>query len=158
MTRSRALPWMVVAGCLAIPLGLAGGTELQSRGVARTGELDADDPRGWTWVNPRPQGNDLLSVWVLDDQRAYAAGSAATLVRLESGGRTATFLDTSNRLQAFRDLAFVSEDVGWALYGNGVFKTEDAGLTWTEQRVPAVSPQLMQVKFLDARTGFISAR
>lgn len=93
MNRPGVLKRLFVAGCFVVAVAQS----------ARPGEAAAE-PRGWIWANPTPQGNDLFAVARIDDQIAYAAGAAGTLVRLTKGGREATFLDTPVVYQTFHDV------------------------------------------------------
>lgn len=41
---------------------------------------------GWFWQNPLPTGNDLLDIFVFDQNTAVAAGALGTVIKTVDGG------------------------------------------------------------------------
>src|ERR1043166_5195450 len=48
----------------------------------------SDDPEGWFWQNPLPQGNDLFNVAAIDGQHALAIGASGTILQTTDAGTT----------------------------------------------------------------------
>ncbi len=49
--------------------------------------LFADPQPGWTWHSPRPQGNHLNDIQVIDANTVVAVGNIGTVIRSEDGAK-----------------------------------------------------------------------
>ncbi|MDP8285890.1 MAG: hypothetical protein RAP03_04405, partial [Candidatus Electryonea clarkiae] len=65
----------------------------------------------WQWQSPWPQGNDLHTVWVLDEDHIMAGGEFGTLIETHDGGENWDVRYFDN-VAYFKDLQFVSDDTG----------------------------------------------
>jgi len=109
----------------------------------------------WKWQNPLPQGNDLLDVFVFDQNNAIAVGAKGSILKTNDGGNNWNFQSnaggTANILQS---VYFYNEMLGWAVGTNGsIIKTSDGGANWVSQTSSATS-ELEAVFFVDADTGW----
>ena len=101
---------------------------------------------GWQWLDPQPQGNDLVRVVALGAQRAVAAGDNGALLTTSDGGASWGAHDLGIVGAHVAALSFVSGNDGWAAVWqqgrNGglnrayIAHTGDGGATWTTQRFP----------------------
>ncbi len=97
----------------------------------------------WTWLQPTPQGNTLLSSTVVGNT-AYFLGESSTLLITSDGGTSwkinspfyypkdiASYGDNS-----VQRLTFADASRGWISRGiGGLFYTTDAGQTWTRKMI-----------------------
>jgi photosystem II stability/assembly factor-like uncharacterized protein len=107
----------------------------------------------WSWLNPLPQGNNLMSVFFADANNGWAVGQWGSMVRTTNGGATWTKLEsgTSNGLSS---VFFVNASTGWASGGFGtLLKTTDGGSTWAHQNSGA-SRTLYALSFVNDTTGW----
>lgn len=118
--------------------------------------------QGWTWQNPLPQGNDLNEISIINEDIAYAVGDVGTIIKTVDGGESWEVLSKINNYNNFsvRDITgvyFINENTGFAVssdYGNHlVFKTTDAGETWSSYNV---GERFSSVLFIDQNIGFIA--
>jgi len=68
----------------------------------------------WEWLNPKPQGNTLRSIKVLEANTLVAFGNGGTLLKSTDAGSTwkVSLADSVGR--EFRASTFVSSLVGYA--------------------------------------------
>src|SRR3989442_1054064 len=73
--RSRALRhWTILLGCLGVVLALPGSQMAQQ-------------PPGWQWQNPLPQGNAINSIrFAADKKYGWAVGSDGAILHTPNGG------------------------------------------------------------------------
>ncbi|MBK8146897.1 MAG: hypothetical protein IPK58_01435 [Acidobacteria bacterium] len=131
--------------CLAL-LGLALAAPAQTRKAS-----------GWSWQNPRPQGNSLISIhFAPDKELGFAVGSDGTILRTENGGfdwsRVAAPIDTTLAGVFVRD---AKRAVAVGVRGT-ILVTENAGKDW-RQIVTDVRDHLSGVAFAGDgfRTGWV---
>src|SRR5258708_29834863 len=43
-------------------------------------------PQAWKWINPKPQGNPLHSVYFINRDSGFCVGDAGTIMRTTDGG------------------------------------------------------------------------
>src|ERR1043166_6980553 len=55
---------------------------------------------GWFWQNPRPQGNNLYGVFMLDPLRAVAVGGGGTILKTDDEGIHWTLIDDPAQLRS----------------------------------------------------------
>ena len=85
----------------------------------------------WTWHNPRPQGDNLLSVWGASGSDVFAVGESGTVVHYD--GAVWTVLDCGSAT-ALQDVWGVSgTDVYIVGYGGQVLHHDGTG--WTGENV-----------------------
>src|SRR6266550_3099697 len=73
-----SLPQRLAPVAIAVFLGLPAAAQAAPVAVAHA---------GWTWGNPRPQG-DTLSAIDFQGQRGYVVGEFGTMLRTDDGGAT----------------------------------------------------------------------
>ena len=92
--------------------------------------LSAQD--GWFWQNPRPQGNTLNDIDIINDQLAYAIGNRGTLLKTADGGENWQIKQT-NSLADLKTITFINESNGWVCSDTAIIKTTDGGNSWINQ-------------------------
>ena len=124
---------------------------------------------GWLWQNPRPQGDPVNAIDLVDANLGFAVGGQSYLYNGTFGGgmvlRTtdggATWTTVAHTPHPLRSVCFVSPSLGWAVCGSDVLgsgagevmKTADGGTSWTAQAAGTQEP-LAAVCFTDARNGW----
>jgi len=112
--------------------------------------LRRSEDYGATWDNVVPTGiNGLAAEYWLDGQTGFAAGVNKLLAKTHDGGDTWETVAFGQNHPTWRYYAyacyFLTADTGWLggmvvfpdnTYAGFMLKTEDGGLTWTEQTVP----------------------
>ena len=87
----------------------------------------------WKWLNPKPQGNDLRAVCILDQNTWFAAGTVGTIIKTTNGGTSWSIQNLTHRSRytSFEDICFPSADTGYLTdYYGEIFRTTDGGTTW----------------------------
>jgi photosystem II stability/assembly factor-like uncharacterized protein len=117
----------------------------------------------WEWQNPKPQGQNLRSVYFVDATTGYAAGEAGTFLKTEDGGLTwdIILLDPSLKINC---LYFTDAETGYigggkwdgSAWTGHVLKTIDGALTWNELNINPC-PIVSAMQFPSATTGYIGA-
>ena len=116
---------------------------------------------GWSWGNPTPQGNTLVTIDFVQG-RGFAAGDAGTVLRTDDGGTTWTGLSTGTSADLKR-LQVLDPDTLTVLGGEGCVlrRSDDAGKTFhkifivAEQNCPA---PVEAFTFVDRQTGYLLLR
>ena len=122
--------------------------------VGERGVIWSTDDGGRHWhLQDSPLNCRLEAVHFLDENRGWAVGgwtqpflhkSAGVVLRTDNGGRRWTTMPTPT-LPALKDVYFFDARRGWAagnasaMYGSGVYRTEDGGRSWSA--VAGVQPQ-----------------
>jgi photosystem II stability/assembly factor-like uncharacterized protein len=112
-----------------------------------------------------PEDATLRSAFFIDHKEGWAVGDEGVILHTLSGGQTWERQATGLR-SSLRSVHFITRDVGWVVgreelpYGMGssgvVLYTNNGGLEWKMQRQLAkVLPGLNQIRFVDAKTGFM---
>ena len=117
----------------------------------------------WQWQSPWPQGNDLHTVWVLDEDHIMAGGEFGTLIETHDGGENWDVRYFDN-VAYFKDLQFVSDDTGYVfggvdsiLFDDGyLFRTVNQGETWAV--VSRLHYTTNNIFFLNSEIGWTSGR
>ncbi len=88
---------------------------------------------GWTWVNPKPEGNQLYDVAICGASYAVAVGELGLILRSTDNGEHWTKISSGTKV-ALNSVSIAENGTGWivGLYGT-VLKTTDFGLTWSPQ-------------------------
>lgn len=126
----------------------------------------AQTSQNWKWSHMTPQGNRLnyIKLWSTTDW--YAAGFAGTFMKTSDGGQTWSIrhdvgrkVGTSLQSSPIYDAHFFDVNNGIVVGGNAsIFRTTDAGATWTEATSPFAASStvtLYQVYFLNNSVGYI---
>src|ERR1019366_5560356 len=107
----------------------------------------------------------LRSAFFIDHKEGWVVGDEGSILHTLNGGRTWQRQPTGLR-SSLRSVHFLTPDVGWVVgreelpYGMGsvgvVLYTNNGGLEWkVQQQLARVLPGLNQIRFVDAKTGFM---
>ena len=115
-----------------------------------------------TWVGSkiRTNGQDLNTVYFVDNKRGWIGGDSGFLSRTEDGGRT-WIRQSISTTAGINDIYFRDQEAGFLLAGNRIFITRDEGTRWTEARVfqPAefegADVELYSVRFSSKKKGWV---
>src|SRR5262249_37258849 len=109
---------------------------------------------GWFWQNPRPQGNPLFSVSVLDANTVIAVGDVGTVIKTTDGGETWTAQPpTAGTPPTRHGVSYVDADTATAVGACGtILRTTDGGATCASQ-TSGTTMNLSGVSFVNANTG-----
>ena len=89
--------------------------------------------KGWTWLNPKPEGNTLNDVAVFGDGYAVAVGYLGLILRSTDNGESWSKIN-SGTTSTLWGVSMAQNGTGWAIGIPGsVLKTTDNGLTWVKQ-------------------------
>jgi len=92
--------------------------------------INATNAQKWQYLNPKPTGNPIWTICYTDADTWYAAGSLGTMLKTIDGGVIWTTLNLDYGTD-IGNVHFINANTGYASGGNMVFKTIDAGETWT---------------------------
>lgn len=106
---------------------------------------------GWFWLNPIPQGNDLLSLFAFDSNTVIAAGRESVL-KTSNGGETWKSINIDYRNQ-ISSLYFINEQTGYAINSGNLSKTIDGGANWVN--IYGGPYVLRNAYFINESTGFV---
>ena len=109
---------------------------------------------GWVWQNPLPQGNNLGSVYFVNNNSGWAVGSCGTILHTNDSGINWTMQNNEfdNHL---REVVFIDENSGWAVgYDGIILHTSDGGTHWNLQN-SGTSFTLDFVCFPSAEVGYV---
>lgn len=111
--------------------------------------------QGWTWQNPSVNGNNLMSIEMVNASTGYAAGNAGTVVKTTNNGVTWTTMYTGTATHIY-SIDFVDINIGYASGINGlILKTIDGGNSW-DSLGTATNASLYNLEFLNTNTGYAS--
>lgn len=108
-----------------------------------------------------PSTEDLFTVWAVDTLRAWAGGSAGTLLHTANGGATWTARNVAAQF-TLRDLFFLNATTGWAVGNDSkqnsvILKSVDGGLSWS-RILSSSSARLYSLHMVNGTTGWISGQ
>ncbi|HET6494096.1 MAG TPA: YCF48-related protein, partial [Thermoleophilia bacterium] len=93
----------------------------------------------WSWVQPRPQGNQLTAVDFVNRSTGWAVGTYGTILRSSDGGATWRS-QTSGTTANLYDVAAIDGRTAWAVGQGGlILRTGDGGRTWQAQDAQTLS-------------------
>jgi photosystem II stability/assembly factor-like uncharacterized protein len=110
----------------------------------------------WYWQLPKPQGNSLYSVWVLDSLNMLTVGENGTLLKTEDAGlnwQQKNQLENSTSI--LTGLQFISSNKGWCIDNHNLFKSTDGGNNWSKQEF-GIKNKLNSVFFVDENNGWLT--
>lgn len=108
----------------------------------------------WTWVNPLPQGNDLLDFYLFNSDSLYAVGSAGTAMFLDNSGENWDIQHQISPMTPLVRVEFSSQTDGYFLTEYYRFyRTTDGGKSWNYSST--FSSGAYCIKFINETTGFI---
>jgi len=122
--------------------------------------VPARSQQGWVATQVAPAGQDLNTVYFLDNKRGWVGGDNGFLIRTEDGGRTWAKQPVQTTA-AINDIYFRDKDAGFLIAGNAIFATRDNGLRWSEVRrfLPAefdgADIELYSVRFSSKKKGWV---
>jgi photosystem II stability/assembly factor-like uncharacterized protein len=116
--------------------------------------------QGWVPMRVAPAGQDLNTVFFLDEKRGWVGGDNGFLSRTDDGGHSwvQQTLDTKD---AINDIYFRDKEAGFLIAGNAIFSTRDNGTRWTEVRRLAPTEfdgadvELYSVRFSSKKRGWV---
>ena len=109
---------------------------------------------GTNWLTPASTvgiTKALRSVYFTDVNNGWIVGDSITLRTVDAGATWAPQTTPSLLKRSLKSVFFTTATVGWAV-SDSVYKTTDAGVTWTRL---VLVPLSYSVRFVDASTGWV---
>jgi photosystem II stability/assembly factor-like uncharacterized protein len=141
--------------------GVSAADETHAWAVGSYGKLYATLD-GENWAPQTPPGSvSLNGACVLDTQTVWAVGNYGTIIRTDDGG--ATWLRRSSAMDVGvnnTELKMTDATNGWVVgFENGtvwgrIYRTADAGYSWTRQDAPGTITHLYALTALDTNTAW----
>jgi len=115
-------------------------------------QLNAQE--GWSWLNPTPQGNYLLDVYLFNEDSLVIFGDWGTTLRTTNNGLSWDIKYLQSGIGPFRSVDFINNSLGYGVgfYGS-MYKTTDGGFNWTYHN--NFNYWLWSIKFVDDQNGFV---
>jgi photosystem II stability/assembly factor-like uncharacterized protein len=116
--------------------------------------------QGWVLTQVAPPGQDLNTVYFLDNKRGWVGGDNGFLSRTEDGGHT-WVKQVVQTTAAINDIYFRDKDAGFLIAGNAIFVTRDNGVRWSEARrfppgeFDGAEVELYSVRFSSKKKGWV---
>jgi photosystem II stability/assembly factor-like uncharacterized protein len=109
----------------------------------------------WDWLNPKPHGNTMRAVKIIDANTVIAFGAAGTVQKSTDNGTTWSVKNVDTLAREFRAAYFFNSTTGFICGSNGLLmKTVDGGESFTYLN-SGVDVLLYDIEFVDANTGYI---
>ena len=116
--------------------------------------------QGWVGTRVAPTGQDLNTVFFLDDKRGWVGGDKGFLSRTDDGGHTwaQQIVETTDGIN---DIYFRDKEAGFLIAGNAIFATRDNGTRWTQVRkflpgeFDGADVELYSVRFSSKKKGWV---
>jgi photosystem II stability/assembly factor-like uncharacterized protein len=115
---------------------------------------------GWVTRKLNTGGNDLNTVYFLDDKRGWVGGDNGYLSRTDDAGQSWTRQNVGTKA-GINDIYFRDKEIGFLLAGNSIFVTHDNGTQWTRSRVflpeefDGAEVELYSVRFSSKKKGWV---
>lgn len=107
----------------------------------------------WINQNPVPSGNDLYSVFFIDDDNGWIVGSDGFIKKTTNAGIDWTE-QNSNKDQILKSVFFIDQNIGWICGESGlILKTTNGGQDWNNQ-ISGTAEHLTKIHFFNADTGY----
>lgn len=122
--------------------------------------LPTRSQQGWVSTQVAPPGQDLNTVYFLDDKRGWVGGDNGFLSRTEDGGQS-WVKQVVQTTAAINDIYFRDKDAGFLITGNAIFATYDNGVRWSEVRrflpgeFDGAEVELYSVRFSSKKKGWV---
>ncbi len=109
----------------------------------------------WFWLNPQPQGNNLLATHFVNITTGFAVGEFGTVLKTTNEGQTWTQL-TTGTTRTLRAVYFVDASTGFVVGDSGtILKTITGGTEWSVLTSGTLNA-LRAVLFRDGNTGTVT--
>jgi photosystem II stability/assembly factor-like uncharacterized protein len=109
----------------------------------------------WEWSHPKPQGNRLNDVSMLDVNIGFAVGETGSVLKTEDGGLSWTLIQDIGVQDDLMAVSVVNSNNLWVAGDNGlIFHSADLGQNWTQQTTPPGVGMLRSLFFLDDQKGW----
>src|SRR2546421_2552806 len=116
--------------------------------------------QGWVPTRVAPPGQDLNTVYFLDNKRGWVGGDNGFLSRTDDGGHS-WVRQTVTTTDAINDVYFRDQETGFLIAGNAIFATRDSGSRWSEVRrflqkeFDGEDVELYSVRFSSKKKGWV---
>jgi len=111
----------------------------------------------WVWQNPLPQGNDLQSIFFINENTGWAAGDKGSILKTTDSGNN-WIEQQCGRAKNLRKIYFINANTGFALSDTSVYyKTTNGGINWNYNTFGG-NIRLNDTYFINQNTGFISGK
>lgn len=133
---------------------------LKVRGSGVAPYTESVTTTSWQWLNPFPQGNDLIGVTMVDTNTILTVGAGGTILRTTDGGshwRVQNYVEGNSGI--YTDVKRLSGNVALVVGSGRVLRTTNNGDSWKTVSTPPnfVSPYLpAHVSFGNERVGTIA--
>jgi photosystem II stability/assembly factor-like uncharacterized protein len=115
----------------------------------------ATSQTNWFWLNPQPQGNNLLATHFVNNTTGFAVGEFGTVLKTINEGQTWTQL-TAGTSRTLRAVYFVDASTGFVAGDSGtILKTTNGGTSWITLTSGTLNT-LRTIFFRDANTGTVA--
>jgi photosystem II stability/assembly factor-like uncharacterized protein len=130
-------------------------TDAQNGWAGKYGALLKTSNGGTTWTQAYALSNssEYISAIQFRGQRGWMSTSASRIFRTTDGGNT--WVPYQHWIGTAYDVHFVDDQVGFAIFGRGIYRSNNGGATWTKEASVATE-ELYEIFFLDANTGWAS--
>ncbi|MDI6841009.1 MAG: YCF48-related protein [bacterium] len=113
-----------------------------------------DGGNNWVYEN---NGDILCRIHAVDSSHIWACGLNSLLIRSENGGNSWEVMTDSGfgyglTFPDFRDVFFLTPDIGWIGGVGGLYHTRDGGQTWETKPYPHFSCE--KLEFVDTLHGW----
>ncbi len=122
--------------------------------------IAASAQSGWLPTRINTGGNDLNTVYFLDEKRGWVGGDEGFLSRTDDGGNSWA-RQSVGTTAAINDIYFRDKEIGFLLAGNSIFVTRDNGATWNKSRsflpeeFEGAEVELYSVRFSSKNKGWV---
>lgn len=116
--------------------------------------------QGWVATQLAPPGQDLNTVFFLDNKRGWVGGDNGFLSRTDDGGQS-WIRQIVQTTDAINDIYFRDKEIGFLIAGNAIFATRDNGTRWSEVRrflpreFDGADVELYSVRFSSKKKGWV---
>src|SRR4030095_5603193 len=128
--------------------------------ILNAATINCFSQEGWTLSRVGPAGQDLNTVYFLDNKRGWVGGDNGFLSRTDDAGRS-WVQQVVGTTAAINDIYFRDKEDGFLLAGDTIFVTRDSGIRWTQSRQFAppefdgASVELYSVRFPSKKRGWV---
>jgi photosystem II stability/assembly factor-like uncharacterized protein len=116
-------------------------------------KLSAQEP-GWQWLNPKPQGNIITSIYFTSDLTGYAATSSNCIMKTTDGGLSWELKYINNNI-VLSKIQFLNSQTGYiSTTSNKLCKSTNAGENWEVIDALRTDLGFRSISFKDVNTGY----